>query len=296
MSVLDNILQTFKRGNSLIRLIYINVAVFAVLKIIVVLLSLFNLQYDFLSSNLALPSDVTMLILRLWTPFTYMFLHTEFLHLLFNMVALFWFGKIFLLYFSEKQLVGLYLIGGIFAALLYVVAFNTFPYYSPLLSRSLLLGASGSIMAIIVASAAKAPNMEVQLLLIGNVRLKYIAIASVVMSFFGITSNNGGGQLAHLGGAIAGYVFVLSLRNGTDFTNWISKLIDSVVSIFRPRRLKVKYNQNNSRTRMSDAEYNMNKAKKMEQIDRILDKIKSSGYESLSADEKRQLFEQSNKK
>lgn len=296
MNILGNIVQTFKHGNALTRLIFLNVAVFALLKVLAIVLMLFNLQDPFSTSYLAVPSDVNAFLHRPWTPFSYMFLHTDFLHLLFNMVALYWFGKIFVLYFSEKQLVSLYVVGGVFAALVFVISFNVFPYYSPLVRQSLLLGASGSIMAIIVAAAVQSPNMQLQLLLVGTVKLKYIAIVYVVLSFFGITSDNGGGQLAHLGGAFAGYMFVVSLRSGTDLTKGISKVLDGVLSLFRPRKMKVKYNKNTTKARMTDAEFNMNKAKKMAQIDHILDKIKSSGYESLSADEKRQLFEQSNKK
>jgi membrane associated rhomboid family serine protease len=294
MNMLGNIVQTFKHGNALTRLIFLNVAVFTMLKVLAVVLMLFNLQAPFSTSYLAAPSDVNAFIHRPWTLFSYMFLHTEFLHLLFNMVALYWFGKVFLLFFTKRQLVGLYVVGGIFAALVYIISFNVFPYYSPLVRQSLLLGASGSIMAIIVAAAVQSPNMQLQLLLVGTVKLKYIAIVYVVLSFFGITSDNGGGQLAHLGGAFAGYMFVVSLRAGIDFTKGINQLLDGILNLFRPRKMKVKYNQNTKNNKMTDAEYNMNKAKKMAQIDHILDKIKSSGYESLSTDEKRRLFEQSN--
>ncbi len=220
-----------------------------------------------------------------------MFLHEGFFHLLFNMLSLYWFGKLFLIYFSEKQLVGLYLFGGLMGAFFYVGAFNLFPYYNPILTHSLLLGASGSIMAIIVASATQSPNMEMQLMFIGNMKLKYIALVAVLTSFFGITSNNGGGQLAHLGGALAGYYFVVSLRQGRDLTKGINCLLNFLANIFTAKKLKAKPNRSRT-TPMSDAEFNANKARKMETIDRILDKIKTSGYESLSAEEKKRLFDQ----
>jgi hypothetical protein len=211
------------------------------------------------------------------------------------MFTLFWFGRIFLMYFSEKQLVGLYLIGGLMAALVYVVAYNLFPYYAPTLHQSLLLGASGSIMAIIVATAFRSPDMELQVLFLGSVKLKYIAIFFVITSLFGITSNNGGGELAHLGGALAGYLFVVSLRQGKDLTKGISMILDTISNLFGPRKLKVKHNPTRRNSRMSDAEFNMNKVRKMAEIDKILDKIKTSGYESLSVDEKKKLFEQGKK-
>src|ERR1035437_3775148 len=122
---------------------------------------------------------VLMILQKAWTPITYMFLHEGFMHILFNMLNLFWFGKLFTIYFSEKQLVGLYLLGGLFGAAFYIAAFNLFPYYSPVLHQSLLLGASASIMAIIVATAVRTPNMEMQLLFLGNIKLKYIATVIV---------------------------------------------------------------------------------------------------------------------
>ena len=224
-----------------------------------------------------------------------MFLHEGFMHILFNMLNLFWFGRLFTMYFSEKQLVGLYLLGGLFGAAFYIIAFNIFPYYAPLLHQSLLLGASASIMAIIVATAVCTPNMEMQLLFLGSIKLKYIATVIVLMSFFGLTSDNGGGQLAHLGGALAGYLFVVSLQQGVDLTKGLNWLLDAVYDLFRPRKLKIKPNKTRKTGPMSDAEYNANKARKMAQIDHILDKIKTSGYESLNAEEKKQLFDQGKK-
>ena len=295
MSLLDNIKLTFKQGNANIKLIYINIAVFLVLKAIMIIFLLFKIQEPYLTSYLALPADFSQLLFRFWTPFTYMFLHEEFFHILFNMFAMYWFGQIFLMFFSEKQLIGLYLFGGLIAAAFYVAAFNLFPYYSLILHQSLLLGASGSIMAIIVATAFRSPNMELQFIILGGIKLKYIAIVYVLISFFGITSSNGGGELAHLGGALAGYLFVVSLRQGMDLTRGFNLILDMFSNLFRPKRLRIKKNKNNHGARMTDAEFNMNKARKMAEIDKILDKIKTSGYESLSADEKKKLFEQGNK-
>jgi len=292
MNIIDNIKLTFKQGSSLTKLIYINGSVFILLKLTLILLLLFNISGSIILSYLAIPANLTQLIYRSWTPLTYMFLHEGFLHIFFNMFTLFWFGKIFLMYFSEKQLTGLYLIGGLLAALVYVIAYNIFPYYALTLNQSILLGASGSIMAIILATAFRAPDMELQLLFLGNIKLKYIAIFFVLTSLFGITSTNGGGELAHLGGALAGYLFFVSLRQGTDLTKGVSRILDTVSNLFGPRKLKIKPNPNRRNSTLSDAEFNMNKARKMAEIDRILDKIKTSGYESLSTEEKKRLFEQ----
>lgn len=291
MNFLENLKQTFLQGNAAIRLIYLNVALYLVLQITVVLLKLFTVDGSFLFGILALPSEPLLVLLQPWALLTYMFLHQEFFHILFNMFALFWFGKLFLMYFSEKQLYGLYVIGGFAGGLLYIIAYNIFPLFMQ--SAGLLMGASGSVTAIILAVALNSPNLEMRFLLIGNIKLKFIAIAVVLISFFGITSSNAGGEIAHLGGALYGYIFIVSLRRGKDNTRGFNRLMDSLSTLFKPRRLKVK--RPAGAKKMNDQEYNMHKASTMAEIDRILDKIKASGYGSLSEEEKRKLFEQGKK-
>ena len=292
MNFLEIFKQKFREGDALIRLIFINVAVFVVLQTINILFLLFNQHFSWASDFLAAPASLTYLIHKPWTVITYMFLHEGLFHILFNMFALYWFGKLFLMYFSQKQLVALYIIGGIMGYVFFAGAYNLFPYFQSTIDNSVILGASGSIMAIILAVATKSPNMEMRMLLIGNIKLKYIAAIAVLMSFFGITSNNAGGEIAHLGGALTGYFFIVSLRQGKDITAWLNKGIDLIYDLFKPRKLKVRKNANYTGQKMSDAEYNQSKVNRMKEIDRILDKIKASGYESLSAEEKRKLFEQ----
>ncbi len=291
MNLIDNFKQTYKQGNAAIRLIYINIAVYLVLHIFMIFMKLFTLQGDFIFSYLALPSSLNLLLFKPWTLVSYMFLHQDFFHILFNMFALYWFGKLFLMFFTEKQLFGLYFFGGLTAGIVYVVAYNIFPLFSQIAEISILMGASGSIMAVIVASALQAPNLEMRFLLIGAVKLKYIAIAAILISFFGITSSNAGGELAHLGGALYGYIFVVSLRRGKDHTRSFNRLMDALHNFFQPKKLKVKHNAASGK-KMSDAEFNVSKAKNMAEIDRILDKIKTSGYGSLTSEEKSKLFEQ----
>ena len=299
MNIWENIKLTFKRGDALIKLIYVNVGVFVALKIIEILFRLFNASVDFIMPWLAVPADLTMLLHRFWTPVTYMFLHEGFFHIFFNMLCLYWFGKIFLSAFSERHLIGLYFVGGLAAALFYVAAYNIFPYYAPLVSSNILLGASGSIMAVIVASATKLPNMEIRLFLFGGVKLKYVAIVAILVSFFGITSSNGGGELAHLGGALTGYLFIVLLNKGTDITAWFNKIADALVNFFMPQKMNIKKGKKGTSSqqtkKMGDEEYNISKARNMAEIDRILDKIKESGYDSLSSEEKKRLFDQGKK-
>ncbi len=294
MNIIESIKQTFKQGNALIRLIYINVAIYVIYNIIQIVATLFNINFD-ISIYLSVPAGFRELLQKPWTIVTYMFMHANLMHILFNMIALYWFGKLFLISFSEKQLVGLYITGGLFSGFFYILVFNVFPYFNPVIGNTVLLGASGSIMAIIVATAVRMPDMQLRLLFIGNIKLKYIAITSVLISFFGITSENAGGEIAHLGGALYGYFFVVSLRQGKDITNWMNKILNFFVDIFSRRSPKLKTSGNKGFRKMSDAEFNINKAQKMADIDKILDKIKTSGYKSLTADEKKRLFEQGKK-
>jgi membrane associated rhomboid family serine protease len=294
MNFIDNLKATYRQGNTAIRLIYINVAVYILLQVLLIMLRLFTIPGDVVYVWLSLPADFKQLLEMPWTLLSYMFLHKDLFHVLFNMVALYWFGRLFLMYNTGKQLTSLYILGGVVAGLLYMLAYNVFPLFRGMSGFSMLMGASGSIMAIIVATAMQAPNMELRFLLLGNVKLKYIALVAVLISFFGITSSNAGGEIAHLGGALYGYFFVVSLRRGKDSTRWLSKLIDAISNAFKPRKLRVKKGAG-QRAKMTDAEYNMQKARKMEEVDRILDKIKASGYGSLTEDEKNTLFQQRKK-
>lgn len=288
MDFFKQLFQRFRSADNLLRLIYINVGVWVILALLSLVLKLFTLSDGVLVDWLATPSNVMLLLRRPWTLLSYMVVHKAFFHLFFNMLCLYWFGKVFLMQHSEKQLVGLYVVGGLFGALVYVLSYNFFPLYADLRHYSTLIGASASVMAIIVASAMQMPNMQMRVLLIGNVSLKYIAIVTVLVSFLGITSENAGGELAHLGGALAGYLFVVFLRRGSDLTIWFSRLVDWLSRLFTPsKRKRSKFHYKRP---VSDAEYNEQKASHNEQVDLILDKIKRSGYESLTNDEKELLF------
>lgn len=290
MNIIDNLKLTFRNGSMVIKLIYVNVAVFLIVSILAIIFKLMAMNGLDYTRWFSVPSNPGQLLTHIWTPITYMFYHEQFFHILFNMLVLFWFGKIFTMYYSEKQLLSLYIFGGLMGAVVYILAYNFFPYYEAASYYSVLMGASGSILAILVASAVRAPNMEMQLLLVGRIKLIWIAVITVLISVFGLTSDNGGGEMAHLGGALAGYLFVTFEKKGTDITAFLNRIIDFFVNLFRPRPKKkttVYHAQ-----KMSPEEYNQQKARDSQEIDRILDKIKTSGYESLTADEKRKLFEQ----
>jgi len=160
---------------------------------------------------LALPADFGQLILKPWSIITYMFLHEGFLHIAFNMLILYFGGQIFLQFLDAKKLIGTYILGGISGGLLFILTFNIFPVFNEIVSGALALGASASVMAVLIAIAAYVPNYTVRLMLLGNVKLKYIALFYVIMDIISIPQGNAGGHIAHLGGAFFGFYFIFLL-------------------------------------------------------------------------------------
>lgn len=290
----QQIKDTFRRGSSLIKLIYINLAVFIVIKLIQVLAFLFGFEgvTPFLIQWLAVPASVVKLITRPWTLFTYMFLHEGFFHILFNFLWLYVFGQIFLRYLNEKKLVSVYLVGGLAGAALYILAFNIFPAFQDVLPRAIALGASASVMAIVIAVAVYVPNFSINLLFIGPVKLKYIALFAIGLDILSIAGSNAGGHIAHLGGAIFGYFYIAQFRKGKNITKGFDSLMDSLFSMFKPKpKFKVTYK--NPKT---DIDYNKQKIKRQERINKILEKISKHGYDSLTKEEKEILFKAGNDK
>ena len=227
-----------------------------------------------------------------------MFMHAGILHILFNMLWLYWFGSLFLYFFSAKHLRGLYILGGICGGLLYMVAYNVFPLFSSQVTGATLVGASASVLAIVAATAYREPNYRVQLFLFGAVRLKYLALVVIGIDVLSITSSNAGGHIAHLGGALAGLWFAASLSKGIDLTSWINWILDGFISLFQKKtwerkpKMKVHYGSN-ATERRKDYDYNAHKKAQSDEVDRILEKLKKSGYDSLTTEEKKSLFDAS---
>lgn len=294
MGIWEEIKDSYRWGSVLTRLIYINIAVFVILRLVQTVLTLTTGPYgeaDYpLLLWLSLPSDPATLIFRPWTLITYMFVHYNFLHVLFNLLYLYWFGKLFLEFLKPRQLLGVYLLGGLAGALLYLFAFNLIPSFYSFFPSSILMGASASVMAILFAVSTYRPNHTIYLLFIGAARLKYIALAALLIDLISIpTLDNTGGHLAHLGGALMGYLYAQLLLKNTDITKPITVITTSVQNLFKPRtKLTVAHKKP-----LSDMEYNALKVKKQQEVDRVLEKIKTSGYESLTQDEKKTLFEAS---
>ncbi len=294
MGIWDDIRNTFRNGSSLTRLIYINIAVFLLITLAAILGYLLNnpVLSDKVLDLISVPASGMALIHRPWTIITYMFVHKDILHILFNMLWLYWFGTIFLEYLDQRKLVAVYLLGGISGAILYILAFNIFPVFAGVVSESVAIGASASVMAIVIAIAAYVPDYTVHLFLFGRIKIKYMALAIFILTSVMDFSVNSGGKLAHMGGALFGYLYTLNLRQGRDIGKRLNKGIDFIATLFKPRKkLKVTHKKT-----ITEYEYNKMKAEQQGRINNILDKISKGGYDSLTKEEKKTLFRESQKK
>ncbi len=261
-------------GSRLNLFIGINLIVFLLIEVIQIFAFLFGLPQEiaqWLPQNLSMPPYLPDLAYKAWTPLTYMFSHEGFFHFLFNMLWLYWMGRIFEDFLNKRQFVFVYLAGGLAGAIIFILAFNVLPAFKDGVQLAgPLIGASASISAIVIATATLLPDYAISLMFIGEVRLKYLALGYIILDIIGILTNPGG-SFAHLGGAMLGFIFIKQLQSGNDW----SKIF------LKRRKLKVVSKTKvvqNSRLPDQDA------------IDKILDKISQSGYASLSRQEKEQLF------
>jgi len=288
----SQIRDSFKRANVLTRLIYINIGVYILIKFLSLFFFLLNRREldATLLGFLALPADTGVLLVRPWTLITYMFLHYGFFHILFNMLWLFWFGKIFLEYLDARKLTAIYLIGGFAGGLLYIAAYNLLPAFRDQVPVSIALGASAAILAVVMTISFYVPDYRVNLMFIGPVKIKYIALGTILIDLFSIQSGNAGGHIAHLGGALFGILYAWQLTRGKDLVRGFNKLLDALVTLFKPRpKMKVKYKKPRGRPE-TDMEYNARKSTEQAEIDRILEKISKNGYAALTKEEKEKLF------
>lgn len=272
--------KVFQSGNPLFFYIGINIILFVIVAVLGVLTWLGG-NGDILSplirEYVGLPANLSKLPERFYTIFTYMFFHDGILHILFNMLGLFWFGNIFMNFLKSRQFHFVYLAGGLFGGLFAVAVLNIFPVYAGGLAGVTIIGASAAVMAIIFAAATLVPDYTIMLLFFGEVKIKWIAIIYFFLDFISIGSVNAGGSLAHIGGALLGFVYIKRLQNGSDW----SKLFE--------RKPKLKVVRNEKPIKKPEFKGGVSQ----QEIDAILDKISTSGYDKLTATEKEKLFKAS---
>jgi len=291
MDLIRKISTFFRNNDALTGLIAVNLAVFVLYHFVLLFYTLFAVTHHFpLDRILAAPADIDRLISRPWTILTYMFFHQGVFHLLFNMLWLYWFGKIFRIYFSGWQLVNVYVIGGLTGAFFYVLFYNVFPVFAEEKHFAVLLGASGGVLAVVLAISCYVPRYTINLLLLGRVKLITIALVTIVIDIISLSkNNNAGGHIAHLGGAFLGYLFAVNFQKGRDITAWFGRFCAWIGSFFKPKpKMKIQY----KRPPTDDREYNRMKHENQQEVDRILDKISKGGYDTLTRQEKETLFNQ----
>jgi len=233
----------------------------------------------FIREYVAFPVSLSKLPMRFYTILTYQFFHDGLFHLLFNMLWLYWLGQIFLDFLKPRQFHFVYLGGGVAGALFFMLAYHIFPVFQGSLAQANIIGSSAAVMAIVVATATLVPDFSIRMLFLGDVKLKYLAIAYVVLDVIGVASSNAGGSFAHLGGAFLGFIYIKALGKGSDWSNIFKRT---------PKAPKMKVNKNYKRNASSKAS-----TVAQAEVDAILDKISKSGYDKLSREEKETLFKAS---
>ncbi|MFV8333628.1 rhomboid family intramembrane serine protease [Flavobacterium sp. GSP14] len=285
MNIIDDLKVQYKIGGIVTRLIFWNVALFVIPWLFFALLSLFGINIDYLN-YVSLSSNGALLLWKPWSLLSYSFFHSGIMHIVFNMIVLNFSGRLFMTYFTSKQLFGLYVLSAIFAGISYVLIFYLLNINAP------IVGASAAIMAILVATTTYYPLMELRLLIIGNVKLWHVTAVILVIDLMQLRSENMGGHISHLAGALFGFIFIKLLQNGTDLSTAVSRFIDFFTNLFqkKPTTPFKKVHKNYSRPEVKSVSKIVTKDKSQQQIDEILDKISQSGYDSLSSEEKEFLF------
>ncbi|MBU3012023.1 rhomboid family intramembrane serine protease [Polaribacter vadi] len=282
MSVIDEIKRRYITGNIVEKLIFINIAVFVITILVSVFQGLYEGQINWLVEWFSLDDEIKSLFTKPWSIISYGFLHADFLHILMNLMVLYFIGNLFLEYFTQKQLLSFYLLGTFFGGILFIFSQNYFPLFDG--ETSILIGASAGISAIFIGIAAYIPNYQLKLRFIGFVKLWHLAAIWIGLDVMALIGNNAGGHFAHLGGALFGFLYVKKASN-TEI-----KIFDKIANLFKKKKKSPLKTVHKSKVKKK-TNTNLNQ----QQIDDILDKISKSGYDTLTKAEKDFLFRQGKK-
>ena len=300
-SIKDDFKNAFNRPNSAhTQLIIINGVVFLFLGLLNVFSMLFGFEgvFAFIYSQFSIPPAFSEFLTRPWTIITYAFAHDlgSIFHILFNMLVFYWFAKLIIEYLGSDRVIILYVLGALAGSVAYLLVYNLIPFYIERSGFSGMVGASAAVYAVVVAAATLIPNYTFHLLFLGPVRIKYIAAFYIVLSFLGSVGGNAGGNIAHLGGALIGYLHINSLQKGSDWGKWIIGVMNFVKSFFvKSPDIKVTYKREKAKRTSGRGSTprtsgSSSSTASQDEIDAILDKISERGYESLSKEEKQKLF------
>lgn len=286
-NIIENIKAIYNRGGVFLKLLYVNSVIFFVFTFFNAILGLFESSFIDFWAWFSFDSNLLNNLYKPWSIITYMFIHGDFMHLLSNMIVLFFIGGMFENMIGSKRVLSTYIIGGVLGALLYIVAHNIFPLLIKS-GDSTVVGASAAVMAIFVGIAAYAPHMEISFWRLINIKLYVLAIIYVGLDLIRIDTPDGIAHFAHLGGAAWGYYMGSQLKNGKDVSSWFDNWMDKLVNLFKRKpKMKVSYTSNEkSKPPRDDYDYNAQKQSDQQKLNAILDKIKVGGYETLSKKEK----------
>ncbi len=285
----------YKTASNIERLIAINVLAFVLLYGVRLVAFLFSYSESSIESWLFFSKSIGAYVYKPWTIITYAFLHGGLWHLLSNMIVLYFSGHYFITYFTAKRTLTVYLLGAISGALVFMGAYNLFPAFTSV-DQGYLVGASASVMAILVAVATYVPNLAIRMLFLGSIKFWWIACFFILLDIVQIPlGTNSGGHLAHLGGALFGYVYASQFRKGKDIGAGFERFLNTIESWFQPKsksplRTVYKKDKTKSTSKKKSVSSTSRKSNQAE-IDSILDKIGQSGYESLTKKEKEFLFQ-----
>lgn len=289
MTVIEDLKLQYKIGGVAIRLIFWNILFYIIPEVFFAVIKLFSVHIDYLN-YVSLSSDSLNLLWKPWSILSYAFFHSGIVHLVMNMLMLFYVGRLFTTFFTQKQLLGTYILGAIFSGIIYIVGYTFLPLLINV--NTGMVGASGAIMTILIATVTYQPFMEVRLFGVWKLPLWQIAFLFLFIDLIQLPMNNTGGHIAHLAGALFGFIYIKLLLNGTDLSTFVSNIIDFLANLFKPKATTPfkKVHVNPKKPSVSKESKIVTKDKTQQQIDEILDKISKSGYDSLTADEKEFLF------
>lgn len=289
--------KLFNSSSAVNQLLLINILVFATVSVFRLLLFFFNLSAtaEEIINYLYVPGDIKLFVFRIWTPFTYQFMHTGIFHILFNMLMFYFMGSILFDFLGSRKVWITYIGGGLVAALVFLISYTVFPVFAAAKSLGYLVGASGSVMAVTAAAATLVPHYEIMLFGVFRMKLKWLALGLILIDIAGIPSGNPGGGIAHLGGAFFGMFYILSIQGRVNnpfikFFNNLNKIIPKNTKVDEKKIYREKV-YSNSETKKANTHHSKRSGRpNQDEIDAILDKISNSGYDSLTKEEKEILF------
>ncbi len=292
--LVDEIKKVFQQSdNALTQLIVINLIIFAVLVILNVFSTIlgFSEVFGWVYGQFSIPPKFSDFLTKPWTLITYSFAHSlrDIFHILFNLLFLYWFGRLISEYLGSQKVVNLYILGALAGGILYLIFYNLIPFFAQRVdSVSGMVGASAAVYAIMIGAATLLPNYSIHLIFLGPVKIKYIAAFYIFISFMGSVGANAGGNIAHLGGAFIGFFYIKQLQNGLDLGRPVQAFLDFFRGLINPsKKIKVSFKAEKPKNTSQESSSN---APSQQEIDEILDKIADKGYESLSQNEKQKLF------